>query len=76
MSLLGDQAAFAEDSRLMAAAAADPRVELMEMRHLNHYLVDQPEGLERVISRLLDWMGRRLGRDPATDEPQDEEGQS
>lgn len=60
MSLLGDQAAFAENSRLMAAAAADPDVELVEMRHLNHYLVDQPEGLEQVISHLLGWMDRRL----------------
>ncbi|MBB0967837.1 alpha/beta hydrolase [Dietzia aerolata] len=80
MSLLGDQAAFAEDSRLMAAASADPHVELVEMRHLNHYLVDQPEGLEQVIARLLDWMDRRLGADPtpatATDAPRHEGGQS
>ncbi|MCY0536360.1 hypothetical protein OVV84_27660, partial [Klebsiella pneumoniae] len=48
VSLLGDQAAFAEDSRLMAACSADPEVELVEMRHLNHYLVDQPDGLDHV----------------------------
>ena len=76
MSLLGDQAAFAEDSRLMAAASADPGVELMEMRHLNHYLVDQPEGLEQVISRLVDWMDRRLGSGRATTTAGLEEGQS
>ena len=69
MSLLGDQAAFAEDSRLMAACSGDPRVELVEMRHLNHYLVDQPEGLDRVIDELRDWMDRRLDRAPTAGAP-------
>ena len=76
MSLLGDQAAFADDSRLMAAAAGDPDVELVEMRHLNHYLVDQPEGLDQVISGVLDWMDRRLGPAPERSEQQHEEGPS
>ena len=76
VSLLGDQAAFAEDSRLMAACSADPEVELVEMRHLNHYLVDQPDGLDRVIAGLLGWMDGRLGRSPAPHTAQDEEGLS
>ncbi|UVE96238.1 alpha/beta hydrolase [Dietzia sp. B32] len=76
MSLLGDQAAFAEESRLMAACSADPRVELVEMRHLNHYLVDQPEGLDSVISGLLTWMDTRLSGSPAPHTAQDEEGLS
>ena len=86
MSLLGDQAAFAEDSRLMAAASGDPEVELVEMRHLNHYLVDQPEGLQQVISGVLSWMDRRLAaahthahvQQPAHTHPhrENEEGQS
>ena len=45
--------------------AADPDVEMVEMRHLNHYLVDQPEGLSQVISGLLDLTDRRLGAVPA-----------
>lgn len=76
VSLLGDQAAFAEDSRLMAACSADPEVELVEMRHLNHYLVDQPDGLDRVIAGLLGWMDGRLDRSPAPHTAQDEEGLS
>ncbi|MGW0019623.1 alpha/beta fold hydrolase [Rhodococcus sp. NPDC003382] len=59
MSLLGDQAAFAEDSRLMHAAL--PRdAELIEMRGLNHYLVDQPGGLNDVVTRLAGWIRRTV----------------
>ncbi|WP_314035340.1 alpha/beta hydrolase [Dietzia sp. CH92] len=78
MSLLGDQAAFAEDSRLMAGRSGDPGVELVEMRHLNHYLVDQPAGLDQVIGGLVDWMDRRLdGAGAATSHaPQAEKGLS
>ncbi|MCD2107901.1 alpha/beta hydrolase [Rhodococcus erythropolis] len=55
MSLLADQAAFAEDSRLMHRALPKPST-LVEMRHLNHYLVNQPDGLADVVSELRRWL--------------------
>lgn len=55
MSLMADQAAFAEDSRLMHAALPHPST-LLEMRHLNHYLVDQPGGLADVVAQLRQWL--------------------
>ncbi len=60
MSLLGDQAAFAEDSRLMYDALAGSHNELIEMRNLNHYLVDQPDGLSDVVGRLVAWIRRTV----------------
>lgn len=66
MSLLGDQAAFAEDSRLMRDALPGD-AELIEMRSLNHYLVDQPTGLHDVVSRLTGWI-RRTVTDERTEE--------
>ncbi|MEE2034296.1 hypothetical protein [Rhodococcus chondri] len=56
MSLLADQAAFAEDSRLMWQALPGDRADLIEMRGLNHYLVDQPDGLADVVGRLTRWI--------------------
>lgn len=64
MSLLGDQAAFAEDSRLMRDALPG-EAELIEMRNLNHYLVDQPGGLDDVVSRLTGWIRRTVTDDRA-----------
>ncbi|MBB5917822.1 hypothetical protein BJY24_006734 [Nocardia transvalensis] len=60
LCLRGDQAAFVSDSRAMHAASADPDAELIEMDHLNHYLVDQPEGLPRIVERLRTWLEGRL----------------
>jgi len=53
--LLGDQAAFREDSRQMAAAhrAAD----LIEIPELDHYLVDRPDGLVTVTDTVMSWLG-------------------
>ncbi|TCN51361.1 hypothetical protein EV641_110220 [Rhodococcus sp. SMB37] len=59
MSLLGDQAAFAEDSRLMHQALGGD-TELIEMRGLNHYLVDQPGGLHDVVGRITGWIRRTV----------------
>lgn len=54
MPLLGDQAAFADDARAMAAARGGATV--VEMPHLNHYLVDQPDGVDRVTTAALAWL--------------------
>lgn len=64
MSLLADQAAFAEDSRLMRDALPGD-AELIEMRNLNHYLVDQPGGLHDVVTRLTGWIRRTVTDDRA-----------
>ena len=66
MSLLGDQAAFAEDSRLMYDALAGTHNELIEMRNLNHYLVDQPDGLSDVVGRLVAWIRRTVLEEVST----------
>ncbi|MEZ5151407.1 alpha/beta hydrolase [Rhodococcus zopfii] len=68
MSLLGDQAAFAEDSRLMHAALPGD-AELIEMRDLNHYLVDQPGGLNDVVTRLAGWIRRTVLDDRTQEVP-------
>lgn len=60
MCLRGDQAAFVSDSREMHGASADPGAELIEMPHLNHYLVDQPDGIPRIVQRLRSWLGTRV----------------
>lgn len=60
MSLLGDQAAFAEDSRLMYRALPGENTELIEMRNLNHYLVDQPDGLREVVGGMNNWITRNV----------------
>jgi pimeloyl-ACP methyl ester carboxylesterase len=59
MALRGDQAAFVGESREMHAASADPHAELIEMPHLTHYSVDQPEGLGQIIEHLRSWLVRR-----------------
>lgn len=60
MSLLGDQAAFAEDSRSMRDALPARDTELIEMRELDHYLVDRPDGLADVVGRLNRWIRRTV----------------
>ncbi|KZF12482.1 MAG: alpha/beta fold hydrolase [Rhodococcus sp. (in: high G+C Gram-positive bacteria)] len=58
VSLLGDQAAFAEDSRLMHDAS--PGSTLVELPKLNHYLVDQPQGISTVTDECRAWMEKNL----------------
>jgi len=55
MCLMGDQAAFPSESRAMHAALP-PESELIEMPELNHYLVDQPTGVDAVVTRLRRWL--------------------
>ncbi|MEU5761427.1 hypothetical protein [Nocardia sp. NPDC047648] len=43
----------------MHAASADPHAELIEIPHLTHYLVDQPEGLGQIIEHSRSWLVRR-----------------
>lgn len=62
MCLRADQAAFVSDSRDMYAASADPGAELIEMAHLNHYLVDQPQGVPAIVRRLRLWLHDRVLR--------------
>lgn len=59
MALRGDQAAFVSESRQMHAASADPRAELVEIADLNHYLVDQPDGIDQIVARLQVWLRDR-----------------
>ncbi|MDI9896856.1 alpha/beta hydrolase [Rhodococcus sp. IEGM 1381] len=58
VSLLGDQAAFAQDSRAMHAASPDST--LIELRDLNHYLVDQPHGIGTVTGECRAWIEKNL----------------
>jgi hypothetical protein len=45
----------------MHAVSADPHAELIEIPHLTHYSVDQPEGLGQIIEHLRSWLvGREL----------------
>ncbi|WP_216892968.1 alpha/beta hydrolase family protein [Nocardia alni] len=60
MCLRADQAAFVSDSHGMYAASADPGVKLIEMPHLNHYLVDQPQGVPQIVERLKSWLHERV----------------
>ncbi|MGU3293928.1 alpha/beta hydrolase [Williamsia sp. M5A3_1d] len=57
--LRGDQAAFVSDSRDMFEASADPDKSLVELDGLNHYLVDQPDGVERIAATVGDWLVAR-----------------
>ena len=59
MALRGDQAAFVSESRQMHEASADPAAELIEIPDLNHYLVDQPDGLDQIITGLRTWLRAR-----------------
>lgn len=63
MPLMGDQAAFADDSRDMAAASGHATV--IELADLNHYLVDQPEGVSTVTSQAKQWLVDALDVSPA-----------
>ncbi|MFD4265794.1 alpha/beta hydrolase [Rhodococcus sp. NPDC058481] len=56
MCLMADQAAFPTDSRELHAALPSADAELIELAGLNHYLVDQPGGLDSVVTRLRDWL--------------------
>lgn len=58
VSLLGDQAAFASESRAMQRAAAGP-CDLVELGGLNHYLVDQPDGARLIAARIRGWLAMR-----------------
>lgn len=57
--LRGDQAAFVSDSTDMHSASADPQASLVQFRHLNHYLVDQADGVETIVRSVGDWMTER-----------------
>ncbi|WP_315770660.1 alpha/beta hydrolase [Rhodococcoides kroppenstedtii] len=54
MPLLGDQAAFRDDSRQMAAAHRS--ADLIEIPELDHYLVDRPDGLATVTDTVVAWL--------------------
>ncbi|WP_068155333.1 hypothetical protein [Rhodococcus phenolicus] len=56
------------DSRLMRAALPDD-AELIEMRDLDHLPVDQPGGLDDVVSRLAGWIGRTVLDDRSQEAP-------
>ncbi|MGW0172905.1 alpha/beta hydrolase [Rhodococcus sp. NPDC003322] len=56
MSLLGDQAAFASESRAMHAALTGAPATLIEVPDLNHYLVDQPHGVAHVTGAVRTWL--------------------
>jgi hypothetical protein len=58
MPLLGDQAAFASESRAMYGAAAGP-ADLVEIPHYNHYLVGQPGAADDVVARIARWLAGR-----------------
>lgn len=55
MPLLGDQAAFASESRAMHQAAGGP-ADLIEIRRYNHYLVGQPGAAADVAGRIARWL--------------------
>lgn len=57
--LRADQAAFVSDSSDMAAASADAEVSHVELDGLNHYLVDQPDGVDRIAETIGDWLPTR-----------------
>jgi pimeloyl-ACP methyl ester carboxylesterase len=56
MPLLGDQAAFASESRAMHAALTNAPATLVEVPKLNHYLVDQPHGVSHVTGEVRTWL--------------------
>jgi pimeloyl-ACP methyl ester carboxylesterase len=58
VSLLGDQAAFADDARAMHDASPDST--LVELPELNHYLVDQPHGIGTVTGECGAWMEKNV----------------
>ncbi|GAC56359.1 hypothetical protein GOHSU_04_02290 [Gordonia hirsuta DSM 44140 = NBRC 16056] len=58
-ALRADQAAFVSDARQMYEASADPDVEYLGLDHLSHYLVDQPDGVPRIVEAVSGWMNRR-----------------
>jgi pimeloyl-ACP methyl ester carboxylesterase len=64
MSLLADQAAFASESRQMRDAVPGG-ADLVELRHLDHYLVGQDGAADRVARQLVDWLATRGLREPA-----------
>lgn len=57
--LRADQAAFVTDSEQMFAASADPDVSLVQLDNLNHYLVDQPDGVEKIVETVRKWLAQR-----------------
>ncbi|MCX6468674.1 MAG: alpha/beta hydrolase [Corynebacteriales bacterium] len=57
--LRADQAAFVSDSDDMARASGDPYVSHVELDDLNHYLVDQPDGVTRIAETIGDWLPTR-----------------
>ncbi|MFZ2173771.1 MAG: alpha/beta hydrolase, partial [Rhodococcus sp. (in: high G+C Gram-positive bacteria)] len=60
--LMGDQAAFPSDSRMMHDALPDPGTELVELPNLSHYLVGQSDGLAEVIARIHNWVSAQKWR--------------
>jgi pimeloyl-ACP methyl ester carboxylesterase len=56
MALMGDQAAFASESVQMYQALPSANATHVELPKLNHYLVDQPDGVGTVTGRVRDWL--------------------
>ncbi|MGU3432534.1 alpha/beta hydrolase [Actinomycetes bacterium M1A6_2h] len=55
-ALMGDQAAFASESRLMHRSARLGTATHIELPKLNHYLVDQPDGVATVTGTTHEWL--------------------
>ncbi|TDB86237.1 alpha/beta hydrolase [Actinomadura sp. KC216] len=55
-SLLADQGAMPDNSRLMHEAIGPDRSTLVEMPGLNHYMVNQEHGRAEVVERIRTWL--------------------